>query len=83
MNQRNIATTTPLADDDCNKMAPARILLTTARAAAARRAFSAAPARFDAATASIGATPLPVVRKPVGALRGGYVSPLITKEEHG
>lgn len=55
-------------------MAPARILLTTARAAAARRAFSAAPARFDAATASIGATPLPVVRKPVGALRGGYVN---------
>lgn len=54
-------------------MSAPRILLTTARAAAARRAFSAAPARFDAATASIGATPLPVVRKPVGALRGGYV----------
>jgi len=55
-------------------MAPSRILFSTARAAAARRAFSASPARFDAAAASIGATPLPVVRKPVGALRGGYVN---------
>ena len=56
-----------------------RILLSGARAAG-RRAFTTSPARFDA-TASIGAAPLPV-RKPVGALRGGYVPPSVHSRRH-